>query len=450
MTGRLANVIGMTMTQPPRTPLGSLPPREHLRLGQITTVLDVVIPVYNEERDLEPCVRRLHEHLARTFPYGFRITIADNASTDRTPEVAALLDDAIDEVTAVRLEQKGRGRALRTVWSLSEAPVLAYMDVDLSTDLNALLPLVAPLISGHSDLAIGSRLSRSARVVRGPKREFISRMYNLILRGSLAARFSDAQCGFKAIRGDVAARLLPMIEDSGWFFDTEMLVLAERAGLRIHEVPVDWVDDPESTVQLVRTAADDLKGVWRVGRALATGALPLDRLARPFGDDPRDRELSGVPGGLARQLVGFCVVGGLSTLLYLALYSVFRLGVGPQPANAVALLVSALANTAANRRLTFGVRGRDRAVRHQAQGLVVFAIGLALTSGSLAALDASGGDASHGTELAVLVAANLAATVLRFLLFRAWVFPDRERRDDAGEPQPHPTHDHHDLTRSAR
>ncbi|MEU9483040.1 glycosyltransferase [Streptomyces decoyicus] len=440
----------MTTTQPPRTPLGSLPPREHLRLGQIATVLDVVVPVYNEERDLEPCVRRLHEHLARTFPYGFRITIADNASTDRTPEVAALLDDEIDEVTAVRLEQKGRGRALRTVWSLSEAPVLAYMDVDLSTDLNALLPLVAPLISGHSDLAIGSRLSRSARVVRGPKREFISRTYNLILRGSLAARFSDAQCGFKAIRGDVAARLLPMIEDTGWFFDTEMLVLAERAGLRIHEVPVDWVDDPESTVQLVRTATDDLKGVWRVGRALATGGLPLDRLARPFGDDPRDRELSGVPGGLARQLVGFCAVGGLSTLLYLGLYSLFRLGVGPQAANAVALLLSALANTAANRRLTFGVRGRDRALRHQAQGLVVFAIGLALTSGSLAALDAAGGDSSHGTELAVLVAANLAATVLRFLLFRAWVFPDRERRDDVDAPQPHATHEHNDLTRSAR
>ncbi|MFF8896055.1 glycosyltransferase [Streptomyces lydicus] len=417
----------MTTTQPPRaprTPLGSLPPREHLRLGQIATVLDVVIPVYNEEADLEPCVRRLHEHLARTFPYGFRITIADNASTDRTPEVAARLDDAIDEVTAVRLEQKGRGRALRTVWSLSEAPVLAYMDVDLSTDLNALLPLVAPLISGHSDLAIGSRLSRSARVVRGPKREFISRTYNLILRGSLAARFTDAQCGFKAIRGDVAARLLPMVEDTGWFFDTEMLVLAERAGLRIHEVPVDWVDDPRSTVHLVRTATDDLKGVWRVGRALATGALPLDRLARPFGDDPRDRELSGVPGGLARQLVGFCVVGALSTLLYLGLYSLFRLGVGPQLANAAALLVSALGNTAANRRLTFGVRGRDRAVRHQAQGLVVFAIGLVLTSGSLAALNAASGDPSHGTELAVLVAANLAATVLRFLLFRAWVFPD--------------------------
>ncbi len=432
MTGRPATVVGMTTPPLSPTPLGSLPPREHLRPGQTGTVLDVVIPVYNEEKDLEPCVRRLHEHLVRTFPYGFRITIADNASTDDTPRVAALLDDEMDHVTAVRLEQKGRGRALRTVWSLSEAPVLAYMDVDLSTDLNALLPLVAPLISGHSDLAIGSRLSRSARVVRGPKREFISRTYNLILRGSLAARFSDAQCGFKAIRGDVAGRLLPMVEDTGWFFDTEMLVLAERAGLRIHEVPVDWVDDPDSTVHLVRTATDDLKGVWRVGRALATGALPLDRLARPFGDDPRDRELAGVPGGLARQLVGFAVVGALSTLLYLGLYSLCRLGVGPQVANAAALLVGTLANTAANRRLTFGVRGRERAVRHQAQGLVVFAIGLALTSGSLAALDAATVSPSPGSELTVLVAANLAATVLRFLLFRAWVFPERERREAAG------------------
>ncbi|MFF0555903.1 glycosyltransferase [Streptomyces sp. NPDC004266] len=404
----------------------ALPAREHLPVDVAgRPVLDVVIPVYNEEKDLEPCVRRLHEHLLRTFPYGFRVTVADNASTDTTPAVAAALAGELPEVRSVRLEQKGRGRALRTVWSASDAPVLAYMDVDLSTDLNALLPLVAPLISGHSDLAIGSRLARSSRVVRGPKREFISRAYNLILRSSLAARFSDAQCGFKAIRREVAERLLPMVEDTGWFFDTEMLVLAERAGLRIHEVPVDWVDDPDSTVHIVRTATDDLKGVWRVGRALATGSLPLDRLARPFGDDPRDRELSGVPGGLARQLVGFCVVGALSTLCYLALYSAFRLGLGPQLANAAALLVSAVANTAANRRLTFGVRGRDRAVRHQAQGLVVFAIGLALTSGSLAALGAATGDPAHSTELAVLIVANLAATVLRFLLFRLWVFPER-------------------------
>lgn len=404
----------------------ALPARAPLAPAPGEPVLDVVIPVYNEEKDLGPCVRRLHAHLTRTFPYPFRITIADNASTDRTPAFAAELAAAVPGVRSVRLEEKGRGRALRTVWSRSEAPVLAYMDVDLSTDLNALLPLVAPLISGHSELAIGTRLARSSRVVRGAKREFVSRAYNLLLRSSLAARFSDAQCGFKAIRREVAERLLPLVEDSGWFFDTELLVLAERAGLRIHEVPVDWVDDPDSTVHIVRTATEDLKGVWRVGRALALGELPLDRLARPFGDDPRDRTaLPGVPRALARQLLGFCAVGLLSTLCYLALYSLFRLAAGPQAANAAALLVSAVANTAANRRLTFGVRGRDRALRHQAQGLVLFAIGLALTSGSLAALGAGTDDAAHGTELAVLVTANLAATVLRFLLFRAWVFPER-------------------------
>jgi len=228
--------------------------------------------------------------------------------------------------------------------------------------------------------------------------------------------------------------LLPLVEDTGWFFDTEMLVLAERAGLRIHEVPVDWVDDPDSTVHLVKTATDDLKGVWRVGRALATGSLSLDRLARPFGDDPRDRELTGVPTGLARQLVGFCVVGALSTLFYLLLYSGFRTFTGSQFANALALLVSAVANTAANRRLTFGVRGSERAMQHQAQGLVVFGIGLALTSGSLAALNAATTDPAHSTELAVLIAANLAATVLRFLLLRAWVFPDTDR--DRGDHTP--------------
>ncbi|RLL67468.1 bifunctional glycosyltransferase family 2/GtrA family protein [Streptomyces sp. Z26] len=419
---------------PHAVPPAALPARTPVRTdAPDTPVLDVVIPVHNEAHGLERSVLRLHAHLTAGFPYRFRITVADNASTDGTPEIAARLDDRIAEVVAVRLEEKGRGRALRTVWAGSPAPVLAYMDVDLSTDLNALLPVVAPLLSGHSDLAIGSRLARNARVVRGPRRELISRAYNLLLRGSLATRFSDAQCGFKAVRKDVAERLLPLVEDTGWFFDTELLVLAERAGLRVHEVPVDWVDDPDSRVDLVRTAVEDLRGVWRVGGALATGALPLARLRRPFGDDPRDRELADVPRGLARQLLGFCAVGVVSTLVHLGLYSLFRLGTGAQAANALALLLSALGNTAANRRFTFGVRGRARAVRHQAQGLVVFGVGLALTSGSLAALEPAGGAVSHGAELSVLVAANLAATVVRFLLLRGWVFPDGAAERDAAE-----------------
>jgi glycosyltransferase involved in cell wall biosynthesis len=232
-------------------------------------VLDLVVPVFNEEKDLEPNVRRLHSHLRDTFPYPFRITVADNASTDGTPDIAARLAGDLPEVVSLRLPEKGRGRALRAAWSGSRAPVLAYLDVDLSTGLAALLPLVAPLISGHSDLAIGTRLAPGARVVRGAKREIISRCYNVLLRCTLAVGFSDAQCGFKAVRREVAERLLPQVRDGEWFFDTELLVLAERAGLRIHEVPVDWVDDPDSSVDIVATALADLRGIARMLRAPA-------------------------------------------------------------------------------------------------------------------------------------------------------------------------------------
>jgi putative flippase GtrA len=323
------------------------------------------------------------------------------------------------------LAAKGRGRALREVWSASDAPVLAYMDVDLSTDLAALLPLVAPLISGHSDVAIGTRLARGARVVRGLKREAISRGYNLLLRGTLAVRFSDAQCGFKAIRKDVAERLLPLVQDSGWFFDTELLVLAQRSGLRIHEVPVDWVDDPDSRVDILSTAIADLRGIVRVGRALATSALPIAELRREFGRASTAVAVPGVPRGLPRQMLRFAAIGVVSTLAYLGLFSLLRHGMDAQAANLVALLATAIANTAANRRLTFGITGRRDAAKHQLQGLFVFALGLGLTSGSLAALHAATASPPRSAELAVLVAANLAATVLRFVLLRLWLFHRR-------------------------
>ncbi|GAA3969785.1 hypothetical protein GCM10022231_33790 [Gordonia caeni] len=196
-------------------------------------LLDVVVPVYNEEADLERSVRRLHDYLVTELPYSARITIADNASTDATLRIGQRLAAEFGDVRAVHLDEKGRGRALNRVWRESDAQIVAYCDVDLSTDLNALMPLIAPLISGHSDVAIGTRLNRASQVTRGPKREFISRSYNLLLRVAMRAHFSDAQCGFKAMRADVARQLLPHVEDTGWFFDTELLVLAERIGLRI-------------------------------------------------------------------------------------------------------------------------------------------------------------------------------------------------------------------------
>ncbi|OKI61267.1 glycosyltransferase [Micromonospora sp. CB01531] len=401
----------MTWTSQPRAAVQARPTTP-------TAVLDVVVPVYNEETDLGPCVRRLHAHLTTHFPYPFRITVADNASADGTLAVAETLAAELPEVSVLHLDAKGRGRALRAAWSASPAPVLAYLDVDLSTDLAALLPLVAPLISGHSDLAIGTRLARTSRVVRGTKREIISRGYNLLLRGTLAARFSDAQCGFKAIRADVAARLLPLVQDTGWFFDTELLVLAQRAGLRIHEVPVDWVDDPDSRVDIVPTALADLRGIGRLGRALVTGALPLAELREQLGRAPLHPPPAQVPVGLPRQLVRFAAVGVASTLAYLLLFVLARGPLGAQPANLLALLLTAVANTAANRRLTFGVTGRRDAGRHHLQGLLAFALGLALTSGSLAMLHTATAAPPRTLELAVLVAANLAATALRFILLR--------------------------------
>ncbi|MGW4528762.1 glycosyltransferase [Amycolatopsis sp. NPDC004378] len=383
-------------------------------------VVDVVVPVYNEEHDLVPSVRRLYDYLDAGFPFSFRITIADNASTDSTWNLARALAEDLPEVTAVRLEAKGRGRALRAVWSASDAQVLAYMDVDLSTDLAGLLPLVAPLVTGHSDVAIGSRLARGARVVRGPKREFISRCYNLILKSTLRARFSDAQCGFKAIRSEVAQGLLPLVEDTGWFFDTELLVLAERSGLRIHEVPVDWVDDPDSRVDIVSTAVADLKGVARLSRSLASATmrakLPTGLRAALADQTP------GVPAGMGRQLLSFAGIGIVSTLAYLLLYWLLRPVVGTFGANALSLLVCAVANTAANRFLTFGVRGRGGRTRAQLEGLVVFGLGLLLTTGALAVLHAAYPGLGTLTELVVLCVANALATLLRFVLFRSWVF----------------------------
>ena len=376
-------------------------------------VLDVVVPVHNELVDLAPSIRRLVAYLETSFPVPARVTIADNASSDGTWELACELATELPCVRAVRLPEKGRGRALRQVWADNDAAVLAYMDVDLSTDLNALLPLVAPLLSGHSDVAIGNRLARSSRVRRGSRREVISRGYNLLLHATLQTRFADAQCGFKAIRADRARVLLPHVQDAGWFFDTELLVLAERAGLRISEVPVDWADDPDSRVELLPTAIADVRGIIRMARDLASGRLPLARLRAQLGTTPPT-----APASTLVQVFRFCAVGVLSTLAYLLLYLLLRTGATAQVANVVALLLTAVGNTALNRRWTFGVRGVAGALRHQVYGLAAFGLALLITSGSLAGLLAVSARPSRGAEVLVLSVANLVATAARFLVLR--------------------------------
>jgi putative flippase GtrA len=359
--------------------------------------VEVVVPVYDEEATLERSIRRLHAFLGTEFPFTWRIVIADNASTDATPEIGARLAAQLGGVDYMRLERRGRGRALRSAWSASDAQVVCYMDVDLSTDLRALLPLVAPLLSSHSDLAIGTRLAHGARVVRGPRRELISRAYNRLLHAVLRAHFSDAQCGFKAARTAALRNgLLDAVRDDGWFFDTELLVLAQRRGLRIHEVPVDWIEDPDSRVRIVRTAFEDLCGV---GRLLA--AAPLAR---------------------------FLGIGATSTVAFALLYLLLHGVLGAAGANALALALTAVANTAANRRLTFGVRGREGMVRHHLRGGAVYVLTLALSSGALAVLHDVDPSPAKGVELAVLVAAALGATVTRYVAFKSWVFARARRR----------------------
>jgi glycosyltransferase involved in cell wall biosynthesis len=371
--------------RPARAPAASAPPR-----------VDVVVPVFDEQAVLAASIRRLHDHLTEQMPFSWRIVIADNASTDQTARIAAALAADLAGVELLALPEKGRGRALRAAWLRSGADVVCYMDVDLSTDLRALLPLVAPLVSGHSDIAIGTRLHRGSQVVRGAKRELISRSYNRILRLTLGARFSDAQCGFKAMRTSAAHELLPEVRDDAWFFDTELLMLAQRQGLRIHEVPVDWVDDPDSRVDIFRTALDDLRGIARL--------LASARLTR------------------------FLAIGVASTIAYALLFLALRASLGPGAANAVALAITAVANTAANRWFTFGLRGRTHLVRQHAMGALVYLLTVGLTTGALVVLHALDADPSRALELAVLIAASVCATVTRFVALRSWVFARHGRR----------------------
>jgi len=245
--------------------------------------IEVVVPVYDEERALRPNVELLLRYLREEFPFPFGVVIADNASTDRTLDLARELEREHDEVVALHIPRKGRGLALRTAWLSSRADVVAYMDVDLSTNLTSFLPLVAPLLSGHSEVSIGTRLGHGAHIRRQLKRELLSRGYNALIHAGFGASFTDAQCGFKALRSDAAQRLLPVVRDDGWFFDTELLLLAERNGMRIHEVPVDWIEDLDSRVDLATTVVDDLRGLWRLRRSFWRGegsALELAAVAQ--------------------------------------------------------------------------------------------------------------------------------------------------------------------------
>jgi glycosyltransferase involved in cell wall biosynthesis len=239
---------------------------------------DIVVPVYNEERVLASSVERLRTWAAEHLPYRQRIVIADNASTDRTLEVArGLAAEDPDGVGVLHLERKGRGRALKQAWLESRADAMCYMDVDLSTDLEDVVPLLRAVLDEGFEVAYGSRLARRASIERSLRREVNSRGYNALIRLLFWTKFSDAQCGFKAISREAAQRLLPHVRDTEWFFDTELLILAEKSGCKLREVPVRWVEDPDSRVKFPQD-------IWKMGSQLVR--LRLRELEVPAAASP--------------------------------------------------------------------------------------------------------------------------------------------------------------------
>ena len=228
--------------------------------------LDVVIPVLNEARALADSVNALAAFLSNNLnDYEWAVVVADNGSTDATTSICQSLSEQDSRVRHVRLEQRGRGRALKRAWAESNAAFVAYMDLDLSTDLSALPQTIAAVDAEGYDIALGARLKRGAQVIgRSFKRELISRSYSLIFRAMFLTGFQDAQCGFKAVSRRAADDVAPLVVDNGWFFDTEMLLIAEKNGYRIKEIPVKWTDDPDSRVKIINTAWEDIKGLLRL------------------------------------------------------------------------------------------------------------------------------------------------------------------------------------------
>ena len=228
--------------------------------------VDVVLPVYNEEAALERSVRALHLFLTENLLHDWRIVIADNGSQDQTGAIARRLAEELPNIVVKQIPDAGRGRALTQAWLNSDAQVLSYMDIDLSTDLSSFPRLVSLVADQGYDLAAGTRLGPGTETTRSLKREVLSRGFVLLINLLFQTRMRDTQCGFKAIGREAAQKLLPLTRDRGWFWDTELLLLAEKGRWKVHFLPVRWVEDKDTRVKIAETVWRDIKGLARMRR----------------------------------------------------------------------------------------------------------------------------------------------------------------------------------------
>lgn len=386
--------------------------------------MEIVIPVFNEEAALAGAIAVLHAYLTEWLPFDWLVTIVDNGSTDLTREVAHRLAGQLPGVRVLCLDFKGKGNAISTAWSASEADIVAYMDVDLSTHLDALLPMLTALASGHSDLAIGSRLMYGANMVRSLKRDVVSRCYNGMLRLTHGVRFSDAQCGFKAGRTSVVRPLLRQVQDRTWFFDTELLLLAEHNGLRVLEVPVDWVEDRDSRVAVARVALINLGGMLRCVRVKATGRARVPGL--PVRGTPQPIHPAAVvrPKGrhrLAGDVAGFAAVSALCVAAAQESFSIARWWWPPTAAALLAALLAA--RIAAEIDWLLPAAAQHFAPRQRWRGLLGSGLVGALVGGTLLAFAAPGAAADPSGKAAALLAVTALGVAARLAV--VWPVPSR-------------------------
>lgn len=220
--------------------------------------IDFCLPVYNEEKIMKGSVVRLLEFCqSQNWNFNWQIALLINGSRDQSLEIARQLAERHpDRIVCFDYPEAGRGRALKKYYLASQADILTYMDIDLAVSLDNIQPLIDPIICGQADMVIGSRLLPESRIKRSFIRELSSQSYNYLSRIILGHKFSDMQCGFKAVKTESFKKLSPFITDTQWFFDTEMIAFGHLFDYRIKEIPVDWSenrwDERKSKVKMFR------------------------------------------------------------------------------------------------------------------------------------------------------------------------------------------------------
>lgn len=354
----------------------------------------LVIPIYNEEANITRAVAETINYLETQTVYSYKVLVTDNASTDNSPQIVKNLIKKYPQLSYLRLPEKGRGLALKEAWEQSEEDIVAYMDVDLSSPLEYLPQILDPIINNEADITFGSRLKKPGKAIgRTLKREVTSRVYNRLLQFMLGAKFKDAQCGFKAVRKTTFLEIADQIQNTTWYFDSEMLLLAQYKNYRLQEIPIIWTDDPHSTVKIISTANDNLHHMWRMFKTYK-------------------------PHSLLYILWWFLFIGGLSTIATLILYSLLRFIVDPQIANIIALTITTIANTVANKRISFRNANKEPIIKTLTISVLSYLSYWIPTATGLWILNHAHLETNLLAEVFTLIIGTVIGMGLKFLLFK--------------------------------